>query len=123
MATTLSKPGYLVRHIATAPKVPCPCGTSTRPLTSQDTDVCSLHVTFIKESVAHYHRDTTEVYYILEGCGRMELNGDVVNVEPGMVIYIEPTTRHRLVSGDGVLTIVFSVPAFKAEDEFFDSPH
>jgi mannose-6-phosphate isomerase-like protein (cupin superfamily) len=123
MATTISKPGYLIRDIASAPKVPCPCGTSMRALSSKDTDVCSLHVTFIKESVEHYHRDTTEVYYILEGCGRMELKGDVVNIEPGMVVYIEPMTRHRLVSKDGVLTIVFSVPAFRAEDEFFDAPH
>jgi len=116
-----ANPGYVVRRLDTAPTVPCPCGESTRPLTSADTPACSLHVTFIKDSVLHYHRETTEVYYVLEGRGQMQLNDDVVDIEPGLVILIEPNTRHRLVSPEGVRTIVFSVPAFRADDEFFDA--
>lgn len=113
-------PGYVVRHVATAPTVPCPCGESTRPLTSADTPACSLHVTSIRDSILHYHRETTEVYYVLEGTGSMHLNGDIVSVDPGTVVYIEPGTRHRLVSPAGVRTIVFSIPAFNADDEYFD---
>ena len=118
--TTATSPGYLVRRLDAAPTVPCPCGESTRPLTSADTSTCSLHVTFIKDSVKHYHRESAEVYYILEGRGRLELNDDVIEVEPGMVVFIEPLTRHRLVSPEGVRTIVFGVPAFRANDEYFD---
>ena len=29
-----------------------------------------FHVTAIRDSVRHYHRETTEVYYILEGRAR-----------------------------------------------------
>lgn len=112
--------GYLVRHVREAPTVPCPCGQSTRPLTRADTAVCNFHITFITDSVRHYHKECTEVYYILEGTGRMELNGDVVEVEPGTVVYIEPGTRHRLWSEGGVRTVVFGVPALRPEDEFFD---
>jgi len=115
-----TNPGYVVRRLAEAPTVPCPCGFSTRPLTSTDTPTCSLHVTFIQDSVKHYHRQTTEVYYILEGRGRMELNGDTIEINPGLTILIEPGTRHRLTSPEGVRTIVFGVPAFQAEDEYFD---
>lgn len=118
--TIASRPGYVVRRLSEAPTVPCPCGFSTRPLTSADTPTCSLHVTFIQDSVRHYHRETTEVYYILEGRGRMELNGDTIDIEPGLTILIEPGTRHRLMSPEGVRTTVFSVPAFRADDEFFD---
>jgi mannose-6-phosphate isomerase-like protein (cupin superfamily) len=50
----------------------------------------------------------------------MEINGDTVAIEPGLVIYIEPGTRHRLVSPEGVRTIVFGVPALEPEDEYFD---
>jgi len=117
---TASTRGYLVRSLAEAPTVPCPCGESTRPLTAADTPVCNLHVTFIKDSVRHYHKHCTEVYYILEGRGEMELNGDALVVEPGMVLYIEPYTRHRLVSAEGVRTVVFGVPALSGDDEFFD---
>ena len=111
--------GYLIRHVREAPTVPCPCGLSTRPLTSTDTPVCNLHITFITDSVKHYHKACTEVYYILEGQGKMELNDDVVAIEPGMVIYIEPYTWHRLYSPQGVRTIVFGVPAYRLDDEFY----
>lgn len=112
--------GYLVRQLAEAPTVPCPCGQSTRPLTRADTLVCNFHVTFIKDSVLHYHKRTTEVYFVLEGHGEMELNGDTVAVAPGTVVYIEPGTRHRLRSTDGVRTVVFGTPALDPEDEYFD---
>lgn len=118
MSTTMTK-GYMIRRLSEAPTVPCSCGESTRPLTAVDGGVCSLHVTFIKDSVKHYHRQATEVYYILQGRGKMELNDDVIDVEPGMIIYIEPGTAHRLVSAEGVSTIVFGVPAFQGYDEFY----
>lgn len=120
MAATATTPGYLVRRLADAPTVPCPCGQSTRPLTVADTPVCNLHVTFIKDSVRHYHRLCTEVYLVLEGAGTLELNDDRVEVGPGTVVYIEPGTRHRLVSSEGVRTVVFGVPALLPEDEYFD---
>jgi mannose-6-phosphate isomerase-like protein (cupin superfamily) len=115
-----TSPGYLIRRLAEAPTVPCPCGQSTRPLTRADTPLCNLHVTFIKDSIKHYHKETTEVYLILEGRGRLALNDDVVEVEPGMVVYIEPYTAHKLTSAEGVKTVVFGVPALQAEDEYFD---
>jgi mannose-6-phosphate isomerase-like protein (cupin superfamily) len=76
-------------------------------------------VTFITDSIKHYHRETTEVYYILEGHGKMELNDDVIEVEPGTIIYIEPFTAHRLVSPEGVRTVVFGVPAYQQNDEYY----
>src|ERR1019366_9447533 len=118
MLTTTTK-GYLVRRLHEAPTVPCPCGESTRPLSHADTPACNLHVTFIQDSVKHYHKACTEVYYILEGEGKMELNDDVIDIAPGTIVYIEPFTPHRLYSAEGVRTIVFGVPALNAEDEFF----
>ena len=117
---TAATRGYLVRRLQDAPTVVCPCGQSTRPLTAADGGVCNLHVTLITDSVRHYHRECTEVYYILEGQGKMELNDDVIDVGPGTVVYIEPGTRHRLWSAAGVRTVVFGVPALHPEDEYFD---
>jgi mannose-6-phosphate isomerase-like protein (cupin superfamily) len=116
---TNTRQGYLIRRLAESPTVPCPCGQSTRPLTRADTPLCNLHVTFIKDSIKHFHKETTEIYLILEGHGQLELNDDVVDVEPGMVVYIEPYTAHRLTSEAGVKTVVFGVPALQAEDEYF----
>ena len=119
--TVTADRAYLVRRIQDAPTVPCPCGLSTRPLTADDQVVCNLHVTFIQDSVKHFHKACTEVYYILEGRGKMELNDDVIDVEPGMVVYIEPFTRHRLYSKEGVRTIVVGVPPFQQDDEFYET--
>ena len=112
--------GYLVRRTADAPTVPCPCGDSTRVLTAADGAPLSLHVTSIRDAQRHYHLETTEVYYILSGTGKMELDGDWVDLDPGTVLWIEPGTRHRLVSENGVTTLVVALPAFNAGDEFFD---
>ncbi len=110
----------LVRRVADAPTVPCPCGSSTRVLTAADGAPCSFHITTIRDSVRHYHRDTTEVYYILEGTGRIELDGEWTAIEPGRMIWIPAGTRHRLVADGEVKTIVFGVPAFNPQDEHFD---
>lgn len=120
MSTFAKRNGYLIRRVADAPGVLCPCGVSTRPLTSADGAPCSLHVTAIRDSVRHYHRETTEVYYILEGTGKIELNGDWHDLAPGIVIWIEPGTRHRVISDAGLKTIVFGLPAFNPADECFD---
>jgi mannose-6-phosphate isomerase-like protein (cupin superfamily) len=113
--------GFVVRHRDEAPTVPCPCGASTRILTAADGGPCSVHVTTIRDSVRHYHRDTTEVYYILSGTGKMELDGEWVAVSPGSVVRIDAVTRHRLVAdGDAVTTLVVAFPPFQAEDEHFD---
>jgi mannose-6-phosphate isomerase-like protein (cupin superfamily) len=120
--STTTKKGYFVRKLTEAPTVRSECGQSTRPLTFQDTDVCNLHVAFITDSTKHYHRETTEVYYILEGHGKMELNDDVIDIEPELIIYIEPYVAHRLVSEKGVRTIVFGVPAYHPDDEFYCHP-
>lgn len=111
--------GYLVRRLQVAPTVPCPCGQSTRPLTRTETPACNLHVTFIQDSVKHFHKECTEVYYILEGEGKMELNDDLIDIHPQTIVYIEPYTPHRLYSKTGVRTIVFGVPALKPDDEYF----
>jgi mannose-6-phosphate isomerase-like protein (cupin superfamily) len=112
--------GYLIKKLPEASSVPCPCGQSTRLLTAVDGAPCSLHVTAIRDSARHYHRETTEVYYILEGTGKIELNNDWHAIEPGTVIWIEPGTRHRVVSEAGISTIVFGLPAFNPADEWFD---
>ena len=119
MPATATK-GYLVRNLQEAPTVQCACGQSTRPLTWADTLVCNCHVTFIRDSAKHFHKECTEVYLILEGQGHMELNDDLISVGPGTVVYIEPYTRHRLSSEQGVRTVVFGVPAWRPDDEYFE---
>jgi len=108
---------YIVRHIEDVEPVPCPCGWSTRLITRRDTPVANLHVTHIRDSRKHYHKDCTEYYYILEGSGTMELDGDTVQLRPGTAIVIPPGVAHR---GRGDFkALIVGVPAWEHTDQFF----
>ena len=108
---------YIYRTEESAPKVPCPCGTSTRIITREDTPVANLHVTTITDSTKHYHKEVSEIYYILEGAGKMELGTDVVELKPGVTILIPPGLPHRA-WGD-LKCLIVGIPAWKHDDEFF----
>jgi mannose-6-phosphate isomerase-like protein (cupin superfamily) len=120
MSETPSHAGYLLRRRANAPTVPCPCGSSTRLLTRNDGTLANFHITTIHDAARHYHKLCTEIYYILKGTGQLELNDDVVAVEPGTLIIIEPLTRHRLLADgpEGVETMVLGIPALDPDDEY-----
>ncbi len=89
-------------------------------MSAADSLGCSFHITQISDSLRHYHQNSSEVYYILEGTGMMELNDETLAIRPGDVITIAAGTRHRLFSAESVKTIVVAVPAFDAADEYFD---
>ena len=76
----------------------------------------------IHEAAAHYHKLCTEIYYVLEGTGTLELDRDRVEVEPGTLVVIEPLTIHRLVSENGVKIMVIGVPALDPDDEYLVAP-
>lgn len=111
---------YTVRRQADSPTVPCPCGQSTRILSAADGGPCSFHVTTIFDAARHYHARTAEVYYILDGTGKMECDGDWFDVAPGTVVHVPAGTRHRVKSDGGIRTVVVAVPPFDVADEFED---
>jgi quercetin dioxygenase-like cupin family protein len=59
-----------------------------------------------------HHHALQESYYILEGTGTLEVDGQISPVGPGATIYIAPNARHRLVnSGPTTLRLLFMFPA------------
>jgi len=79
----------------------------------------SLHVVDISvEARTHYHKKLTEIYYILEGTGQMELDGELVVVGPGSTVLIKPGCRHRAIGKMRIINV--PVPAFDPDDEWFD---
>lgn len=99
--------------------VPCPCGSTRRAFTDEPDKIASLHVVDISEDAkTHYHKKLTEIYYILEGEGQMELDGVRFDVRPGTSILIKPGCRHRAIGKMKIINI--PVPAFDPSDEWFD---
>ncbi len=115
----MSEPLFKIVDINKLDPVPCPCGTTRRAFTDEPEQNCSLHVVDISEEArTHYHKRLTEVYYILEGSGQMELDGELFDVYPGMSILIKPGCRHRAIGKMKIMNM--PVPAFDPDDEWFD---
>ncbi len=112
--------GYIVRRVLEdVQPVPCPCGQSIRAITGMDNDLTSIHVVAIsRDSKLHYHKKLTEFYYVLEGEGTIELDGESHPLKPGISVMIKPGCRHRAVGDLKIINV--PVPKFDPEDEWFD---
>ncbi len=109
---------YVIRRLSETEARRCPCGDAYRVLTGEDGPDVSVHfVQIAADARAHYHRERTEVYVVLEGEGGIELDGSVEAVSPGTVVKIPPGVRHRALGALRILNIV--LPAFSPEDEWF----
>ncbi|MGI9456742.1 MAG: cupin domain-containing protein [Aeoliella sp.] len=97
----------------------CPCGQTRRAFTDDPDQIASLHIIDITDDArTHYHKRLTEIYYILEGSGKMELDGEQHTVQAGDAILIKPGCRHRAMGKLKVLNV--PIPAFDPDDEWFD---
>ena len=52
-----------------------------------------------KATSGHSHAGQEEVYYFIEGTGKMELDDKMIKVEPGDVVLIEDGVFHRVHEG------------------------
>lgn len=121
MIQQVSQRGYEVADFAEIAGVSCPCGTARRAFADVADFPGTVHVTEIStEARLHYHKRLTETYYFLECAAgaKMQLDGDLIDVHPGMCVMIRPGTRHRAVGKMKVLIVVF--PKFDSDDEWFD---
>jgi len=70
----------------------------------------------------HYHRASEEIYFVLDGEGEMELDGERRRVDVGDAIAIPPGAWHELrAGGDRPLRILCCcAPPYRHEDTFFE---
>ncbi|MFQ6131540.1 MAG: cupin domain-containing protein [Armatimonadota bacterium] len=106
---------WIARHIDDVEPVPCPCGSSWRIITRDDTEVSNIHVTHIMDSQKHYHERCSEYYYILEGEGKLELDGEVVELRPGLAVFIPEGIAHR--GWGDFRAVIVGIPAWDPQDE------
>ena len=110
---------YAIAQLDEVDGVPCPCGTSRRAFGEVDEAVASMHLVKIsQDSRAHYHKEMTEIYLVLEGEGEIELDGERFPVKPLTAIYLKPGCRHRAIGNLRIINV--PVPPFDPEDEWFD---
>ena len=83
------------------------------------------HARLLPGQTSILHRLTaSEVYYILAGRGRMEIDGETREVESGDTVYIPPGAVQRITChGPHELVFLCIVdPAWRAEDETVTAP-
>ncbi len=111
----------IVADYSTIEPVRCPCGWARRAFADVPDAPASVHRIEVEvDARTHYHREHTEIYYILECAagGAIELDGEQVTVSPGHAVMIPPGVRHRAVGRMTILNVV--VPPFDPADEWFD---
>ncbi|MGL4550985.1 MAG: cupin domain-containing protein [Gemmataceae bacterium] len=111
----------VLADLAALAPVRCPCGWARRAFGDVPDAPATLHVVDIEHDArTHYHRDHTEIYYVLS-CGpdaALELDGERVPVSAGQAVLIPPGVRHRAATPMKILNVV--VPPFDPADEHFD---
>jgi mannose-6-phosphate isomerase-like protein (cupin superfamily) len=69
----------------------------------------------------HYHQDSEEIYFLLEGWGVMEIDGESREVAAGDAVLIPPGARHTLRAGmEGARLLCCCAPPYRDDDTFFD---
>jgi mannose-6-phosphate isomerase-like protein (cupin superfamily) len=98
-------------------------GSTIREL--HHTDVQSLAEATLEPDEAtqrHYHRATEEIYFVLKGSGRMEVDGETRMVRPGDAVLIPAGAWHTLENnGTSELRILCCcAPPYADADTFFE---
>ena len=64
-----------------------------------------------KNAERHFHRKTTEYYYVLHGQGQLFLDGDIIDIRQGDLVRIDPGVVHQALEQDEPLEIlVIEIP-------------
>ena len=93
-------------------------GLPTAPVRNQSLAEAAL--TPGQATQRHYHAETEEIYYVVEGSGEMELDGERRPLRVGDAVLIPPGAWHELRAGEeGCRFLCCCAPAYRHEDTFF----
>jgi mannose-6-phosphate isomerase-like protein (cupin superfamily) len=110
---------FVIANFDEIEPVKCPCGLARRAFGAPENHVATMHVVDIQENArAHYHKKMTEIYFVLEGEGQIELDGRLFPLKPMTAVYIQPGCRHRALGKLKLINV--PIPAFDESDEWFD---
>jgi len=112
-------PGNLIiRHEDDAPREKSACGLRYRLLSKGDKGLAAwAHAVDIDGARLHYHKRTTELYYVLEGGGTVSLDGKEQSVRPGTMIHIPPGVIHGATGKMRILVV--GIPDIDDGDLFY----
>src|SRR5258708_3147453 len=79
------------------------CGQIRCLIEEKDGAAGEVHQVEIHDAKRHYHEQTDEFYYVIAGTGTMILDGEEIELHPGVVVYVPRGVRHK---AKGALTVL-----------------
>jgi len=107
----------LVRHEGEVPRERSTCGWRDRLLSREDEGAAAwVHAVEIDGARAHYHKRSTELYYVLRGEGQITLDGRSHAVRPGSLVQIPPGVVHS--AAGRLRVLVIGIPDIADDDVY-----
>lgn len=110
----------LIRHEGHTERERSTCGWRDRLISREDVALnpaAWAHAVDIDGARLHYHKRSTELYYVLDGDGTVSLDGVDQPVSKGSLVHIPPGVVHGAKGRMRVLVI--GIPDI-AEDDYFE---
>jgi mannose-6-phosphate isomerase-like protein (cupin superfamily) len=86
---------YLRRDPADVPPWTETCGQIRPLIEEKDAAAAEVHHLEITDAKLHYHQRTDEIYYVIDGQGRMRLEDDEIDLRSGVVVYVPRGVKHK----------------------------
>lgn len=81
------------------------CGQIRTLIDAADEAAAEVHHVEIDHAKLHYHKQTDEVYYVIEGQGTMVLDDEIIELHRGVVVYVPRGVKHKAIGKLVVLTV------------------
>lgn len=110
----------LIRHEGHAPRERSTCGWRDRLISREDAELSPAawaHAVDIDGAKLHYHKRSTELYYVIDGEGIILLDGTEHPVRRGSLMHIPPGVVHG--ARGKMRVLVVGIPDI-AEDDYFE---
>jgi mannose-6-phosphate isomerase-like protein (cupin superfamily) len=111
----------LVRHEGHTPRERSECGWRDRLISREDVSLSPAawaHAVDIDGARLHYHKRSTELYYVLEGGGTISLDGVEYEIHKGSMVHIPPEVVHG--ARGKMRVLVVGIPDI-AESDYFEA--
>jgi len=86
---------FLRRDVADVQPWAETCGQIRPLLEEKDDAAAEVHHLQITNAKLHYHQRTDEIYYVLDGQGKMRLDDEEIELHKDVVVYVPRGVKHK----------------------------